>query len=398
MVVDFKLIDLLYLLSAVTGLVVSGVLIIYQKPNLNRYNHLLGISLGILSLAIAIGFVGIAELLNSFPHLYLSGNIMVLLFMPFSYFYIRCVVTQKAINLPDLLFFLPAIFYVVDFAPVFSLSSEEKLVLVKTSVSKNGILAFEEGWLTPPWFHLYFRHFILLGFWLLQLRLLLSGPIKGSLRRGNKHWYQWIWLYQIHQVFYLVPMMIYLVFDMNADIRSYSEKFAITSLLLLYFYLFFRPSILYGIRGVPSTYRKNERKTAAIANGAASQGLSQNHVEQLLNKIDLLMKSEQPYLIQGYSLIDLAKDTRTSYRTLSSVLNNNHGANFNEFINKQRIEFFLTRVEQGDHQNKTLEGLAMECGFNNRNSFTKAFKALKKTTPSNYIKDHHTSNSANISK
>jgi AraC-like DNA-binding protein len=263
-------------------------------------------------------------------------------------------------------------------------------------MSNNRLLAFEEGWLTPPWFHLYFRHFILLIFWLMQLKLLISDAVKANIRAGNKHWYHWIWLYQIHQVFYLAPIMVFLIFEVQADIRAYSEKFAITSLLLLYFCLLFKPHILYGIRGVPSSHRIFGNKPV-ITNGSMNPGLSQEQVEQLLNRIDQLMRSKRPYLIPGYSLSDLAADTGTSYRTVSSVLNKNIGANFNEFINKHRIEFFLGRVKQGDHQNKTIEGLAMECGFNNRNSFTKAFKALKRTTPSNYIKYYRSPKSANIS-
>jgi AraC-like DNA-binding protein len=60
--------------------------------------------------------------------------------------------------------------------------------------------------------------------------------------------------------------------------------------------------------------------------------------------------------------------------------------NFNDFINEYRIRFCIEKIENGEWKRKTLEALSKESGFNNRNSFTLAFKKVTGVTPSGFLK------------
>jgi AraC-like DNA-binding protein len=57
---------------------------------------------------------------------------------------------------------------------------------------------------------------------------------------------------------------------------------------------------------------------------------------------------------------------------------------FNDYINQKRIGYCVQKFEQGEWLNFTVEAVATECGFNNRNSFTNAFKKFLGASPSAY--------------
>ena len=53
---------------------------------------------------------------------------------------------------------------------------------------------------------------------------------------------------------------------------------------------------------------------------------------------------------------------------------------------KYRIGYAVKLYNEGKVPNLNINGLASECGFNNRNFFTTAFKELLGLTPSEYFK------------
>ena len=71
---------------------------------------------------------------------------------------------------------------------------------------------------------------------------------------------------------------------------------------------------------------------------------------------------------------------------LSALINQEYGMNFNELINKYRIDYAVHNIREGKATHLNINGLADQCGFNNRNSFTTAFKKFTGLTPSEYFK------------
>ncbi|MBO0938622.1 helix-turn-helix transcriptional regulator [Fibrella sp. HMF5335] len=95
--------------------------------------------------------------------------------------------------------------------------------------------------------------------------------------------------------------------------------------------------------------------------------------EKLLN--DMLI--EKPYLEPELSLADLARRLRTNPVVLSQVINAGVGQNFNDFVNSYRVEAFKEAVKKPQNQHLSLLGIALNCGFNSKATFNRAFK--KKT-------------------
>ncbi|AXY75314.1 AraC family transcriptional regulator [Paraflavitalea soli] len=60
---------------------------------------------------------------------------------------------------------------------------------------------------------------------------------------------------------------------------------------------------------------------------------------------------------------------------------------FTDFVNLHRISHAIILIRQGQAFNWSLEGLANQCGFNNRNSFREAFKRFTGHIPSDYLKN-----------
>lgn len=112
--------------------------------------------------------------------------------------------------------------------------------------------------------------------------------------------------------------------------------------------------------------------------------LSTEKINLLILEMDTIMDRQQPFLNSGYSIKNLADDLHIHSYQLSGILNQHLGKNFNNYLNKYRVEFGKVLIQRGYINNLNLKGLAQKCGFNNRNSFTAAFKKHTGFTPSIY--------------
>lgn len=107
---------------------------------------------------------------------------------------------------------------------------------------------------------------------------------------------------------------------------------------------------------------------------------------QLQTQLDVLMVTDKIYLNNELTLKDLSEKVGTSTNNVSWLLNNIHNCSFYDYINKYRVEAFMEKVQNGEHQQHTLLALSMDAGFNSKSTFNKAFKTAMNDTPSNYIK------------
>lgn len=82
------------------------------------------------------------------------------------------------------------------------------------------------------------------------------------------------------------------------------------------------------------------------------------------------------------TLAEIARRLGVSERTLSRGLRDGGQTNFNEFINTMRVAAVQRLISAG--ADGDLLGLALECGFNSKASFNRAFKASTGQTPSGW--------------
>jgi AraC-like DNA-binding protein len=164
--------------------------------------------------------------------------------------------------------------------------------------------------------------------------------------------------------------------------------------MVIYFWLVLS---LIQRRGVDMYQSKKLAEAQLMATGQVSlknnQGsyrtlsLSQEKVATINQKVRDFMEREKPFLQQGYSLRDLSDETRIPLHQLSAFINTHCRMHYSHFINEFRIDYCKEKIMNLECRSKKLEAIARESGFQNRNTFTAAFKKITGEKPSQFLKD-----------
>ena len=99
-----------------------------------------------------------------------------------------------------------------------------------------------------------------------------------------------------------------------------------------------------------------------------------------------LFVTRQPFLQRCYSLKQLSEDTSIPSHRLSAFINQYYKVHFNTMINECRVQYCQEKIRNDEWRSKTLEAIAEESGFNNRNTFTVAFKKVTGYNPRDFVK------------
>jgi len=117
------------------------------------------------------------------------------------------------------------------------------------------------------------------------------------------------------------------------------------------------------------------------------QFLSEEKLTYFNLAISKFLTDKEPFLQKKYSLRDLSVDVNISTNYLSAFINRYHKVNYNDFINSYRVSHSKVMIMNGEWKHKTLEAIASEAGFNNRNTFTAAFRKETGQAPSEYLQE-----------
>ncbi len=114
-------------------------------------------------------------------------------------------------------------------------------------------------------------------------------------------------------------------------------------------------------------------------NSGLKEGFAKQKHAELLN----YMENEKPYLQPKLSLSTLAESLNISPNHLSQIINQYEKQNFNDFVNKYRINEFIMKAQENTQF--SLLALALNSGFNSKSTFNTVFKKHKGQTPSQYL-------------
>lgn len=104
----------------------------------------------------------------------------------------------------------------------------------------------------------------------------------------------------------------------------------------------------------------------------------------LLETIKRRMLSDNLHRDPTLSLSQLAAKLKSNTSLVSKAINTGSGQNFNDFINAYRVKEIKRAIEKGELKHKTLEGLALDAGFNSKSTFLRSFKKVTGMTPTAY--------------
>jgi AraC-like DNA-binding protein len=116
----------------------------------------------------------------------------------------------------------------------------------------------------------------------------------------------------------------------------------------------------------------------------------ENHeLEKMADKINTHMRVNQPYLNSQLTLERFSNELSVSQRLVSRTVNQMFDCNFQEFINRYRIEVAKELLKSNDINKLTMEEIAHKAGFNSKPTFNRLFKNMTSATPSYYKQHYH---------
>lgn len=117
-----------------------------------------------------------------------------------------------------------------------------------------------------------------------------------------------------------------------------------------------------------------------------NKSLGAEEAPKLREKLEGLMIKEKIFLNPDLNLKLLSHYLDISEKQCSYLLNQEMNINFNQYVNKFRIEAFKEKIKDGQNQRFTLTSIAYECGFNSKSTFNRVFKQVSGETPSQFVK------------
>lgn len=109
--------------------------------------------------------------------------------------------------------------------------------------------------------------------------------------------------------------------------------------------------------------------------------------QQIADNLNRLIAEEEIFRNRYLSAVDLAARLGISRRVLSAWLQQEHGQNFAAFINRHRINYACKLIESTPENQLKLDYIAIESGFNNRQTFYKTFHQITGVTPGKYHRE-----------
>jgi AraC-like DNA-binding protein len=305
----------------------------------------------------------------------------------------------------DWLFLLPAAFYIVDMMPFYLSGSEHKVAVMRLNIGNQArMFSVAEGWIKIRGFHLMFRY--IWGFFMMSLLISLIFKNRNFFREKENFHNRKLYLFIVSLTALYMPLLFPGIIGAVFHMRWFSLDFITANLAIVLavssIYYLLSPSILYGFLPKPAAEMypilNGEKRSVAkpftsaepVMESAAELFLKQSETEQILKKIEWLMKEKSPFLNKEYTIHDLSTDTGVPVYQLSPIINQHYKCTFNSWLNKYRIDYFIALCARPENRGLTIEALSKDAGFSNRTTFSTAFKKEKNQTPGFYLKQLYT--------
>jgi len=144
--------------------------------------------------------------------------------------------------------------------------------------------------------------------------------------------------------------------------------------------LFSNPGLLYG------HYLNGELFKDQFGKKAKPLSLSNEKVMELKDHFETYVAKEF-YLNSNVDRREVASFLNIQPHVFSAFIGQAYRANFNDVVNRYRINYVEEGLKKEKWSELTLEAIAEKAGFNNRVTFLTAFKKFTGSTPTQYIKN-----------
>lgn len=103
------------------------------------------------------------------------------------------------------------------------------------------------------------------------------------------------------------------------------------------------------------------------------------------NKVWKALENEEVFRNPEINVNSFTEKFDLNKSTVSQFLRDNDYENFQDLINRFRVQNFKNRVQNNQFENYDLVGIAKECGFKSKATFYRVFKKYENCTPGEYL-------------
>ena len=103
-----------------------------------------------------------------------------------------------------------------------------------------------------------------------------------------------------------------------------------------------------------------------------------------MQRLTASMEQAHAYRDGELKLEQLAQSLAMTLHELSQLINESHGVNFQEYLNRYRVEDLKRSLRDPANSGTSILDLALAAGFNSKSALNRAFKRQTGMTPSEY--------------
>ena len=111
------------------------------------------------------------------------------------------------------------------------------------------------------------------------------------------------------------------------------------------------------------------------------QSLDPNQFQNYVDQIKNALYYNDEILNPKYSLQDLSQKINLPIAKVSKIINQGMDTNFNNLINKYRVDKAIELLSNEENNYLTIEAISRQAGFNSTSSFNYNFKKITGKTP-----------------
>lgn len=369
------------------------VTIIYVAFNWNNrlFGRLMSITFILISYGLFTSFCASQGFFIYFPHIARTGYLVLLTVSPLLYLSLMRGLPNIPLKAKDVIHFIPAILYLINYLPFFLLSGSEKLEIFNSPA----FITFDEGWIMPKYFVIVLSVGQILFYLTFSSFKLFFPAWRNKLLPKNEK--RFLYTFFIYLILLLLPPVVTFITGFTGLYASSPIVLTyISSQLIFFIVLLSQPKFLYsrkfntqaeseedGINVEAAMQASNPEKKTPIL--TLQEGLSSDS-ERILNEIKNYFENKKPFLHYEFDQKELIEELGFSGYQIRNALKEAYSTSFSDFVNYHRIMYLLMMLEKDPRwKNYTMATLANSIGFKSTNSLYLAFKKIMEMTPKEYI-------------
>ncbi|MDI9366117.1 MAG: AraC family transcriptional regulator [Flavobacterium sp.] len=395
---QFSFISFIFIIATFLGILIFFALF-FKNATQKHSSRLLASYILVFSLFAAHNFLVVTGLLTQLPYAFRCTKALHYLPSVFLYLYVRATVKhEQSLQKKDYLLFLPTVLHFAELLPFYftdKVTKKQQVAMffkdMNSSLKNYG--GFFSGYVHP------ILVFILSAACILYSYQLIARTKKSLINKNGTIdilMYKWLNLFLSFNVLLFCTLGFHIctakfLNNYNVFLTNLIETSCL--LIAIGITLFFHPNILYGIpltyNTIQNTESVEQKDETAGKLDSKSLVIATEKKEQYLKIIELKMNELKPFLQEGFSLKDLSDITNIPYTYLSTIINQEYNLNFNELVNKYRIDYVKAILEMPESNLYTLEAISKKAGFSSRATFSRAFSKFEGCSPKDYLKKSH---------